>query len=94
MLTATDNVTELDISELVDMESEPGCEHSGHPLGKWNHSGPAWAVVRFHPHCREGGTTLLICEAGYKYGLMFGVKCTQCNTHREAEDAWELVQIL
>jgi hypothetical protein len=93
-LTATDNVTELDISELVDMEKQPGCEHSGHPTGTWNHHGPAWGIIRIIPHCGRPSKAILICHSGYRYGMEFGVRCTNCGMHRNARDAWELVSIL
>lgn len=97
MLTATDNVTELDISELVDMESEPGCEHSAHPDGIWGHSGPGWAIVRVHecPHCGKPAGNVLICEGSWKYSQQMGrMKCRVCETRRPTSEAWTLVAIL
>lgn len=93
MLTATDNITELDISELVDMESEPACEHSGHPTGKWHHQGPAWAIIRRWFKCGcSPNDTILICESAYK-GARF-LHCTICGDVVPRDEGWQLVSIL
>lgn len=94
MLTATDNTTQLDISELVDMESEPGCEHPDHPTGRWGHSGPAWALVRRRPACGCKTGTLLVCKGSWDTAGVFGFLCRMCGRTFSRDEGWQLVSVL
>lgn len=92
MLTATDNTTGLDISELVDMENEPGCEHSGHGNGDARHSGSAYYIVRVIHPC-FGGKPMLVCKSGYEQTHFFW--CRYCEAHDlPREEVWRLVGVL
>jgi hypothetical protein len=92
MLTATDDLTQLDISELVDMEKEPGCEHSGHHNGDRRHSGPAYYIVRVIHPC-FGGKPILLCKTGFEQTHYFW--CRYCKEHgMTREEVWQLVSVL
>ncbi len=92
MLTATDNLTELDISELVDMECEPACEHSAHGHGDPKHVGPAWALIRIDHPC-HAGEHILICKSGYEKTRT--IMCLECGGRGiPRNEVWKLVSVL